>query len=181
MKDAHNPKFDCSRCEDRARIPWIIPKIDETSQRLFGTRGILPFHDFTEGPDWWEADDYRVCFSQMVKMRMNLMGLHCYPEGPAGPEPLVWVGHLDDLDAKGMVSFSPPSRWASTTYNSWGYCARDSGREALRAPRLRLQGPQYRTDRGPAPCPSAGEDFPSKRTMNIAGKWQRPKRQESNK
>lgn len=110
-----------------ARIPFAIPKIDETHQPLFKTRGILPFHDFTEGPDWWEADDYKAHFGQMVKMRMNLMGLHCYPEGMPGPEPLVWIGHPDDVGAGGKVLFSSPSHWASTTYNSWGYAPMPTG------------------------------------------------------
>ncbi|MEI7898739.1 MAG: hypothetical protein WCK89_00685 [bacterium] len=103
------------------RIPFALPGLDETHSPLFETRGLLPFHDFTEGADWWEADDYKVCFNQMVKMRMNLLGLHCYPEGMAGPEPLIWIGHPDDVGAGGKVSFSSPSHWASTTYNSWGY------------------------------------------------------------
>ena len=91
------------------RIPFDLPDLDETHAPLFETRGILPFHDFTQGPDWWEADDYKACLTQMVKMRMNLLALHCYPEGEAGPEPLVWIGHPDDVDADGKVSFSPPS------------------------------------------------------------------------
>ncbi len=103
------------------RMAFVLPDLDETHTPLFEKRGLLPFHDFTQGPDWWEADDYKACFTQMVKMRMNVMGLHCYPEGPAGPEPLVWIGHPDDVDGSGKVSFSSPSFWASTRGGAWGY------------------------------------------------------------
>jgi hypothetical protein len=40
------------------------------------TRGIQPFHDFSEGPDQWNEDDYRVHFEQLVKLKMNFIGLH---------------------------------------------------------------------------------------------------------
>jgi len=43
------------------KIPFAIPKLDETCKPAFAMRGILPFHDFPEGPDLWEADDYKRC------------------------------------------------------------------------------------------------------------------------
>lgn len=100
-----------------------LPDLDETHAPLFALRGIQPFHDFNEGPDWWDVDDYRTHLSQMVKLRMNFLGLHCYPEGPFGPEPLVWIGLAEDVDAEGGVSFSSRSRWASTQGGAWGYDA----------------------------------------------------------
>jgi hypothetical protein len=102
------------------RIAFEIPELDETHAPLFEKRGLVPFHDFEEGPDWWEADDYKAYLNQMVKMRLNFMGLHCYPEGPAGPEPLVWIGRPEDMDSKGNVSFSSPSFWQSTLNSHWG-------------------------------------------------------------
>jgi hypothetical protein len=74
------------------QIPFAIPPLDETQQPLFELRGIQPFHDFPEGPDWWNTDDYLAYLSQLTKLRMNFLGLHCYPEGGVGPEPLVWIG-----------------------------------------------------------------------------------------
>ena len=115
------------------RIPFVLPVLDETHTPLFETRGLLPFHDFTEGPDWWELDDYKSHFNQMVKMRMNFMSLHCYPEGGVGPEPLVWIGHPDDMDANGKVSSSYPSFWASTKGGAWGYAASATGQFAAGA------------------------------------------------
>ncbi len=103
------------------KIPFSIPDLNETGKPLFAVRGIQPFHDFPEGPDWWNTDDYLAYVSQLAKMRMNFIGLHCYPEGSAGPEPLVWIGEKSDCDASGRVSFSYPSFWANTADHTWGY------------------------------------------------------------
>lgn len=51
-------------------------------------RGIQPFHDFSEGPDWWNADEYYVVLDQISKLKMNFIGLHTYPLA----EPTVWTG-----------------------------------------------------------------------------------------
>ncbi|MBW3635034.1 MAG: hypothetical protein KY445_01050 [Armatimonadetes bacterium] len=99
-----------------------LPAINETGAPLFPIRGIQPFHDFPEGPDWWNRDDYLAYISQLPKLRMNFIGLHCYPEGTAGPEPAVWIGQRGDFDAQGRVSFSYPSRWANTAIPArWAY------------------------------------------------------------
>ncbi len=103
------------------RIPFAFPAVDETQQPLFELRGIQPFHDFPEGPDWWDQDDYLACLSQLAKLRMNFLGLHCYPEGGVGPEPLVWIGLTNDLAREGRVTFSYPAFWANTAKGAWGY------------------------------------------------------------
>jgi hypothetical protein len=105
------------------QIPLVIARLDEHGSPLFERRGIQPFHDFTEGPDWWSLDDYKNITAQLVKMRMNWMGFHCYPEGGLGPEPLVWIGLPEDVNADGSVKWAYPSRWASTSGGSWGYAA----------------------------------------------------------
>ena len=43
---------------------------------VFTTRGLNPFHDFAEGPDFWTTDDYKVYTTQMAKMRLNFIGLY---------------------------------------------------------------------------------------------------------
>ncbi|MFI5378224.1 MAG: malectin domain-containing carbohydrate-binding protein [Tepidisphaerales bacterium] len=103
------------------QVPFAIPNLDETGKPLFSIRGIQPFHDFPEGPDWWNRDDYLAYISQLPKMRMNFLGLHCYPEGGVGPEPLVWIGTKDDLDATGQPRFSYSTAWFNTSINRWGY------------------------------------------------------------
>lgn len=99
-----------------------LPAVNETGKPLFSIRGIQPFHDFPEGPDWWNTDDYLAYISQLAKMRMNFIGLHCYPGGMA--EPSVWIGTPSDVDRTGHVTSSYPSRWANTALDgAWGYKA----------------------------------------------------------
>ncbi len=99
-----------------------LPDVNETGRPIFSIRGIQPFHDFAEGPDWWNTDDYLAYISQLPKMRMNFIGLHCYPEGIA--EPSVWIGTSSDVDDQGRVRFSYPARWANTALDgAWGYAA----------------------------------------------------------
>jgi len=106
------------------RKPLELSGFDETREPLFATRGILPFHDFPEGPDWWNQDDYLAYLAQLAKMRMNFIGLHCYPEGNVGPEPLIWIGQPRDLNPDGTVKAAYPARWANTADSSgWGYAA----------------------------------------------------------
>ena len=48
----------------------------DLSPPLFALRGIQPFHDFPEGPDWWNRDQYLAMIGQLPKLRMNFFGLH---------------------------------------------------------------------------------------------------------
>jgi len=106
------------------KIPPAIPSLDEKGKPLFDIRGIQPFHDFPEGPDWWDRDDYLAYIAQLPKLRMNFLGLHDYPEGGVGPEPGVWIGQPADLGERGAVGFSYPSQWANTARQGmWGYSA----------------------------------------------------------
>ena len=109
------------------KIPFALPVLDETRQPFFLTRGIQPFHDFAEGPDWWTIDDYKAYNGQLAKMKMNFMGLHCYPESKNNPfaEPLIWHGLPEDLADDGSVKFSYPSAWITTDLpgNIWNYAA----------------------------------------------------------
>lgn len=106
------------------QIPFVLPVLDETRKPLFATRGIQPFHDFPEGPDWWNQDDYLAYVGQLAKMKMNFLGLHTYPQGGVGPEPLVWIGLPQDVNPDGTVTFSYPSQWHNTARpGMWGYAA----------------------------------------------------------
>ena len=67
------------------QVPLKLTDVDQAGQPLFKTRGIQPFHDFPEGPDWWDTDAYKAILAQLPKMRMNFFGLHTYPEGGVGP------------------------------------------------------------------------------------------------
>ena len=67
-----------------AIIPLVLPQLDEAPAPLFALRGIQPFHDFPEGPDWWNADDYKTYCTQMAKLRMNFIGCTVILGSPSG-------------------------------------------------------------------------------------------------
>ena len=94
------------------QIPLELPKLEERGKPLFALRGLQPFHDFMEGPDWWNVNDYKLYLSQMAKMRMNFIGLHNYPS-PLG-EPTVWIGPVEDVAEDGSVRRSYPAQYANT-------------------------------------------------------------------
>jgi hypothetical protein len=109
------------------RIPLALPALDEVGKPLFDRRGIQPFHDFPEGPDWWNADGYKAILAQLPKLRMNFFGLHTYPEGGVGPEPLTWIGTSNDIGPQGKVKSSYPSRHFTAANGTWGYRAMKTG------------------------------------------------------
>lgn len=106
------------------RIALQLPDLDETGKPLFETRGIQPFHDFPEGPDWWNEDEYKAILSQLPKLRMNFFGLHTYPEERPNAEPTVWIGLEKDAASDGNVRFSYPSSYQNTLRGNWGYVAK---------------------------------------------------------
>ncbi|MBN2326599.1 MAG: hypothetical protein JXR73_05540 [Candidatus Omnitrophica bacterium] len=83
------------------------PEFNETGKPRFALRGLLPFHDFSVGPDWWNFHDYQTVLTQMAKLRMNFIGFHTYPSwNPStGPEANVWTGLPEDVDDRGDVRF----------------------------------------------------------------------------
>jgi hypothetical protein len=120
------------------RVPARLPELDETGRPLFALRGIQPFHDFAEGPDWWSGDDYKAVLGQLPKLRMNFFGLHTYPEGNPNAEPLVWIGPAEDFWPDGRVTFAYPSSWQNTLRSNkgshnWGYRPKPTGRFRLGA------------------------------------------------
>lgn len=102
------------------QTPFRIPDIDERHTPLFPLRGIQPFHDFPEGPDWWTTEDYQAIIGQLPKLRMNFIGLHTYPG-----EPAVWIGQAVDVAEDGTVKYSYPARWCNTAVTTgWGFSAK---------------------------------------------------------
>jgi len=118
------------------RIAFRVPRLDETGTPLFELRGIQPFHDFPEGPDWWNADDYKAIVSQLPKLGMNFLGLHTYPEGGPNAEPTVWIGLPADVREDGRVAFSYPSSYQSTMRGNWGYHPKPTGQYSFGADAL---------------------------------------------
>jgi hypothetical protein len=103
------------------RVELRLPSIAEREAPRFRLRGILPFHDFPEGPDWWNLDDYRAVVAQLPKLRLNFLGLHTYPEGEAPAEPTVWIGTQNDVGRAGRVRFAYPASYYTTARQGWGY------------------------------------------------------------
>ena len=115
------------------KVPFVFPVIDETHKPLFELRGIQPFHDFPEGPDWWNLADYQAVIGQLPKMGMNFMGLHTYPLS----EPTVWVGEKGDVNDDGTVKRAYAAQYFNTAQNSsWGYKSKKTGEFACGAAQL---------------------------------------------
>jgi hypothetical protein len=103
------------------KIPFFIPQLDETRKPLFALRGVNPWGSHPFGFDAWSADDYKAIFTQLTKLRMNFLGVHCYPEGHPYAEPTVWHGLAGDFDALGRVRSSYVSRYFNTLLTpAWG-------------------------------------------------------------
>jgi len=141
------------------KIGFKMPDLDEEGKPLFELRGIQPFHDFPEGPDWWSVDDYKAVLAQLPKLRMNFFGLHCYPEGGVGPEPAVWIGKPEDVYPDGRVRFSSQSRHFTTHNGTWGYKSKDTSNYSFGADLLFERddyGPDYM--KGMSPWPKTAQD-----------------------
>jgi hypothetical protein len=120
------------------KIVFRLPDLDETGRPLFPARGIQPFHDFAEGPDWWNEDTYKAVLAQLPKLKMNFFGLHTYPEKNPNAEPAVWIGTAEDAGPDGRVAFSYPSSWQNTLRSNpwshnWGYQPTPTGKFHLGA------------------------------------------------
>ena len=106
-----------------ARLHRGLPKgYTQAAAPVFTTRGLQPFHDFAEGPDWWGEDEHKRVIESVLSMKGNLIGFHTYPL----IEPAVWVGLKDQVLPGGNVSGgSYSTRWATTLEEGqdWGYNA----------------------------------------------------------
>jgi hypothetical protein len=141
-----------------APMPPEFRVSDESGKPLFDRRGIQPFHDFPEGPDWWNVDGYKAILGQLAKLRMNFFGLHTYPEGGVGPEPVVWIGRPEDIEYDVIVKHAYPSRHFTTANGTWGYQAMKTSRYLFGAGAM-YDRDQFGVDymRGMAPWPKTPE------------------------
>lgn len=111
-----------------ARIALELPEIEEERAPLFALRGIQPFHDFPEGPDWWDRDDYKAIIAQLPKLGMNFIGLHTYPEARPNAEPTTWIGQPDDVGDGKRVLFAYPASYYNTALDvNWGFARKATG------------------------------------------------------
>ena len=136
------------------QVDWTLPVLDERAAPLFALRGIQPFHDFPEGPDWWNRDDYFAIIAQLPKLRMNFIGLHTYPEDRPNAEPTVWIGLPEDIGPNGKVKFSYPSSYMNTMRGNWGYAPRRTSEYVFGSAQLFERedfGPEVMFDAMPSP------------------------------
>ncbi len=107
------------------KIALELPALDLTGKPIFNLRGIQPFHDFPEGPDWWNLDDYKAIIAQLPKMGMNFLGFHTYPAqkftGWSKAEPMVWIGTQDNINPDGTVKTAYPVLHSHTMDSTWAY------------------------------------------------------------
>ena len=137
------------------QVDLELPDVNEKGSPLFELRGIQPFHDFPEGPDWWSTDDYKAIIAQLPKLRMNWIGLHTYPN----VEPTVWIGQKEDVASDGSVKFSYPTRYYNTALDvGWGFAAKKTSEYGCGAAAL-YDRDDYTSDimRGLAPQPTTPE------------------------
>jgi hypothetical protein len=117
-----------------------IENLNITGSPIFNIRGILPFHDFPEGPDWWNLDDYKAIIAQIPKMGMNFIGFHTYPEKVFGgwekAEPMVWIGLKEDVNDEGTVNFAYPVLHSNTADSTWGYFRKKTSQFSFGADQL---------------------------------------------
>lgn len=109
------------------QISYSISRVNITGKPLFAIRGIQPFHDFPEGPDWWNINEYKAIIAQLPKMGMNFIGLHTYPENGPNAEPTVWIGEKSGIGKDEDVLYSYPSSYQNTLRGNWGYKAANTG------------------------------------------------------
>jgi len=139
-----------------------IPDIEEAGKPIFALRGVNPWGAHAFGIDAWGTDDYKAVITQMAKMRMNFIGMHCYPEGHPYAEPTVWHGLTGDFDpATGMVSKSYVTRYFNTLLSpAWGnYQAKKTSEYSFGGARL-FDDDAWAPEvfRGHTPQPASVED-----------------------
>jgi hypothetical protein len=143
------------------KIKFDIGILNIKGKPLFDTRGILPFHDFPEGPDWWNANNYKTVFSQLSKMGMNFAGFHNYPQSSVAtepPEPMVWIGRKEDVNEDGTVRRAYPARHFTTLSTSWGFRPKNTSNYTLGAGDFFAEdayGSPYMKGRSPKPTNEA--------------------------
>ena len=109
---------------------WSTLQHQHMSPGGIDVRGMQPFHDFSEGPDQWNLDDYKLHIEQMVKLKMNFIGLHTYP----GQEPTVWTGTKDQFNPDtGNVTVSFPTTYMTTEVHCTARCTRAAAAAAAAA------------------------------------------------
>jgi hypothetical protein len=94
---------------------------DIAEEPAVAVRGLLPWHDFLNGPSAYSLDDFLRYVDQLVKLRMNTLVLHCYQGGYPGEninEPFACARRDED----GHATYDA---WLDTSVDNqrWGLAA----------------------------------------------------------
>jgi hypothetical protein len=65
---------------------FVVRDLDLTEAPAVARRGLLPWHDFLNGPSAYSLEDFQRYVNQLVKLRMNTLVLHCYQGGYPGED-----------------------------------------------------------------------------------------------
>lgn len=112
------------RAPDARGLAVALADAPVRASPVFTARGLQPFHDFAEGPDWWGEDETKRVAEAVLSMKGNVLAFHTYPL----VEPAVWVGLNSSILPGGNVTAESayPTRWATTLevadgQTTWGY------------------------------------------------------------
>jgi hypothetical protein len=152
------------------KIDFKLPEINERRRPLFSKRGILPFHDFAEGPDFWNLEEYKSIFTQMAKLKMNFIGLHNYMDVPYTAEPAVWVGQAKDVLDNGDVKYSFPASYQNTLRENYIYAPKKTSDFLYGASQL-FEDDVYSTEIMKGSCPKPNTPEKCNELFNRTGKF----------
>eukprot|EP00756_Hemistasia_phaeocysticola_P063578 Hpha_TRINITY_DN7051_c0_g1::TRINITY_DN7051_c0_g1_i2::g.22911::m.22911 len=101
---AHHAVWSFPPPSSSAPLPDLT-EVVSGGRALFDTRGVLPYHDFPMGPDWWGASQFKGFASQLSRMKMNQdWGLKDEPTSRycCGSEQLYTADAYGSLAASGL-------------------------------------------------------------------------------
>lgn len=131
------------------REPFAVKQLDITEKPAVARRGLLPWHDFLNGPSGYSYEDFESYINQLAKMKMNTLVLHNYGGGyPAedinepfmdfecdGEHPDAWLDTSVDNDRWGMAPFRTGGlAFRSGDYFRYGVMGSDAARYTKEQP-----------------------------------------------
>ena len=124
LLEEYGARFLLSRDVLPAPVPFVVKDLDLSEQPTVAVRGLLPWHDFLNGPSAYSLEDFQRYVNQLVKLRMNTLVLHCYQGGYAGEninEPFACAGR----DEAGHATYDA---WLDTSvdHQRWGLAASEA-------------------------------------------------------
>lgn len=98
------------------RAPLLLPTTSQPwmASPRFGVRGLLPWPDFLNCISVYNQEDYRAYFASMLRMRLNMFGMHVYTQNSPGPLAESYLSF--DFAGSGHRA-----ALEDTTMRSWGY------------------------------------------------------------